>query len=78
MSLDRVSPLQEDDLSVPEERARPWYMQAGQMVPRYQNNHTAVKILPQDLPSHDRIPGNSYIRDRIHNLDFQFCGLPKV
>jgi len=54
--LDRVSPLEPDDLSIPNERARPWYMMPGEMLPRYLSNHTASKIFPEQLPGHDRIP----------------------
>lgn len=54
--LDRVTELDRHDLSIPEERARPWYMAAGQMVPRSHNNLSAIKIFPEQLPRHDRIP----------------------
>jgi len=53
VSLDRVRPLDPKDMSIPDESERPWYMLAGQMVP---NNTADIKIFPEDLPRHDRIP----------------------
>ena len=51
--------MEPDDLSIPNERARPWYMMQGEMLPRYLSNNTATasKIFPEQLPGHDRIPG---------------------
>ena len=59
MSLDRVRPLDHNDMIIPGETDRPWYMLNGQMVPKYLKNLTTdIKIFPEDLPHHDRIPGN--------------------
>ena len=58
MSLDRVRPLDHNDLTIPGETDRPWYMLAGQLLPKYLTNRTTdIKIFPEDLPQHDRIPG---------------------
>ena len=62
MSLTRSEALDPDNLQIPEESARPWYMKGGQLYPKNSViNATigirSVKIFPDELPGEDRIPG---------------------
>ena len=60
-------------MSIPDESERPWYMLAGQMVPKYLPNLTTdIKIFPEDLPHHDRIPGK---KEMIFIVGCSFVGV---
>ena len=62
MSLTRSRALDPNNLQIPEERERPWYMKGGQLYPKNSVINTttgirSVKIFPDELPGEDRIPG---------------------
>ena len=66
MSLTRSQALDPDNLQIPEESARPWYMKGGQLYPKNSVINTttgirSVKIFPDELPGEDRILGTNNI-----------------
>ena len=50
MSLNRSSAMDPNDLKIPTEIQRPWYMKGGLLVRN-------IQIFPDELPGEDRIPG---------------------
>jgi len=61
MSLTRSRALDPNNLQIPEESERPWYMKGGQLYPKNSVINTttgirSVKIFPDELPGEDRIP----------------------
>ena len=66
MSLTRASVMDPNNLQIPEESMRPWYMAGGYLCPENSVLNTStgvknVKIFPDELPGEDRIPGTKYI-----------------
>ena len=76
MSLTRARALDPNNLQIPEESERPWYMKGGQLYPKNSVINTttgirSVKIFPDELPGEDRIPGT--FCSRFLNNNIHFC-----
>jgi hypothetical protein len=64
LSLTRSSAMDPNDLKIPEESQRPWYMTGGQLYPKNIVINTTtgmrnIRIFPDELPGEDRIPGRA-------------------
>jgi hypothetical protein len=76
MSLTRRGAMDPNDLKIPEESQRPWYMTGGQLYPKNSVINTTtgrrnILIFPDELPGEDRIPGRAGLASLIHEKEKQ-------